>query len=127
MTDERPEINALIEHYGGRTKDRRRYMTNCVFHDDRTPSMSIDTERQLWKCQSCGQGGDSYTLIKLKEGITDFREQVAFAASLGLAAGSAGGGDEPLRESHYGNSRRSVAGSRDRQARGGYTPAWRRT
>lgn len=29
----------------------------CVFHSDRTPSMSVNNQRGLWKCFSCGRGG----------------------------------------------------------------------
>lgn len=122
--DERPDINQLIEHYGGRTKNRSKYVTPCIFHGpDRSPSMSVDTDRQLFNCMACLTKGDSYTVIKIKEGLDDFKDQVAFAASLGLATGQ-GGEDEARGSSHGGsrtNPRRPGTGGG-----GGYTPRWRR-
>lgn len=32
-------------------------MVRCLFHPDKTPSMSIDTERGLFHCFGCGIGG----------------------------------------------------------------------
>jgi hypothetical protein len=34
------------------------YTAKCCFHDDRSPSLSINTDKGVWKCHSgCGQGG----------------------------------------------------------------------
>lgn len=30
---------------------------SCIFHTDRTPSMSVNNQRGRWKCFSCGRGG----------------------------------------------------------------------
>ena len=42
----------------------------CVLHSESTPSMSIDRERGLYKCHSCGKGGDVFTLLNELEGLT---------------------------------------------------------
>lgn len=31
--------------------------TNCLFHEDLTPSLFINDEKGIWKCHSCGRGG----------------------------------------------------------------------
>eukprot|EP00578_Thalassiosira_sp_NH16_P001150 CAMPEP_0181140806 /NCGR_PEP_ID=MMETSP1071-20121207/35495_1 /TAXON_ID=35127 /ORGANISM="Thalassiosira sp., Strain NH16" /LENGTH=1447 /DNA_ID=CAMNT_0023227771 /DNA_START=205 /DNA_END=4549 /DNA_ORIENTATION=+ len=36
----------------------------CPFHDDHNPSMSIDEDRGLYKCFSCGAGGDVFNFIR---------------------------------------------------------------
>jgi DNA primase catalytic core len=36
----------------------------CPFHDDRKPSMSMDNKRQLYKCFSCGAGGDAFKFVR---------------------------------------------------------------
>lgn len=36
----------------------------CPWHVDNSPSMSIDRERGLYKCHSCGRGGDVYTFLE---------------------------------------------------------------
>ncbi|MCG8926675.1 CHC2 zinc finger domain-containing protein [Lentzea sp. CC55] len=126
MTDtERPDLGALFEHYGVRFSGRTRQMVACPLHEDRTPSCSVDLDKGLWNCHSCGRAGDSFNLIQLKEDL-DFGGARTFAASLGLATGSAGGGDDELSGSAYGG-RRKVAGRKGNQPRGGgYVPAWRR-
>ncbi|MFI1799879.1 CHC2 zinc finger domain-containing protein [Streptomyces sp. NPDC020379] len=116
----------MLEHYDTGTDPHRAMgMTNCPFHEDNTPSLSYNTSRQVWKCHSCGRGGDSFTLIMEKEG-TDFAGARSFAASLALATRDAGGGDEYVPGSAYGSRRTLSPRSRDRARRGGYVPAWRR-
>jgi DNA primase catalytic core len=36
----------------------------CFLHEERTPSFSVDSRKNRWKCFSCGEGGD---IIKLVE------------------------------------------------------------
>lgn len=48
---------------------------------NKTGAFSITRDGKAWKCFSCGQGGDVFTLIKLHEGITDFKAQVERAAA----------------------------------------------
>ena len=36
----------------------------CVWHDDRSPSLRINSETGLWSCFSCGRGGGLDALIK---------------------------------------------------------------
>ena len=40
-----------------RLRGRRRGYVRCIFHDDRTPSLSIDLDRGLFHCFGCGVGG----------------------------------------------------------------------
>ena len=64
----KPPLEALLEYYGSRV-GKERDVTNCPLHEDRTPSLSYDTARNLWNCFSCGRGGDSLTLIEKMEGV----------------------------------------------------------
>ncbi|MEU7905907.1 CHC2 zinc finger domain-containing protein [Actinoplanes sp. NPDC049118] len=100
-------------------------MTHCPLHDDRTPSLSLQLEREVWHCHSCGKGGDAYQLIMEKEGI-GFARARALATSLNLAARSTGGSDSELSGSRYGRRRTLPAGTRDRPRDSRYVPAWRR-
>jgi DNA primase len=40
-------------------------MYHCPLHEDRTPSLSAHREEGVWKCHSCGQGGDIEKLALL--------------------------------------------------------------
>jgi hypothetical protein len=52
------------------------YTVRCEFHDDHTPSMSLDGENQRYKCFACGAHGDVINLYAHFEHIT-VREAIA--------------------------------------------------
>lgn len=62
----------LLEFFRARglspKKEGSGYKVACPFHEDRTPSMSVDPGKGLWNCFSCGQGGDVLTYLQLSEG-----------------------------------------------------------
>lgn len=35
----------------------------CPFHDDKNPSMQVSPAKQIYKCFSCGAGGDAYSFV----------------------------------------------------------------
>ncbi len=45
----------------------------CPFHDDHDPSLSISREKQIFKCFTCGTGGDAIRFVQLYENIS-FKE-----------------------------------------------------
>lgn len=45
-------------------------------------AFSITGNGKAWKCFSCGQGGDIFTLIGLYEGLTEFTDQAKRAAEI---------------------------------------------
>lgn len=55
----------------------------CPFHDDHKPSMAVSPKKQIFKCWSCGAGGDAIRFVML-------RERVDFAEALELLARKAG-------------------------------------
>ncbi len=42
----------------------------CPFHDDKHPSLTVDSRRQRYKCWSCGEGGDVFQFVQKFEKIT---------------------------------------------------------
>ena len=59
------KIEDIIESYGIKIDSRGKAL--CVFHDDKNPSMSIDKKRQIFKCFSCGEGGDVFGFVRKYE------------------------------------------------------------
>lgn len=55
----------------------------CPFHPDHNPSMSVSGKKQIFKCWSCGVGGDVIKFVQLKE-------KVDFGQALRLLAERAG-------------------------------------
>jgi DNA primase len=55
------------------TRRGRAFKGLCPFHDDHTPSLNVDPERQIYKCFSCGAGGDIFDFVMNRERL-GFRE-----------------------------------------------------
>lgn len=107
ISDGRPRIEDVISHYAGYRTSKR--MIHCLLHEDRTPSCSVNYDRQLWNCHSCGASGDSYTLIMLKEDC-DFKTAVSLAKKYGLEV--EGGGEEE-HGNRFTGTKRAVSRNRD--------------
>ncbi len=68
----------MVELVSTRTELRRvgsRWVGLCPFHDERTPSFSVDAERKLYNCFGCGVGGDAITFVRELEAL-DFPDAV---------------------------------------------------
>ncbi|TCC20016.1 hypothetical protein E0H50_37790 [Kribbella sindirgiensis] len=100
-------------------------MVKCPVHGDRSASCSVNTEKQLFKCHSCGAAGSAWDLIMQMEGI-DFDGARAFSAALGLPVGDAGGGDGELPAGRFGGRRKVPERKGNRPRGGAYKPSWRR-
>ncbi len=53
------------------------YMGRCCFHEERSPSMSVDADRKLYHCFGCQAGGDCFSFVQETEGI-DFNSAIEF-------------------------------------------------
>jgi DNA primase len=52
----------------------------CPFHDERTPSFSVNVEQKLYHCFGCGEGGDAIGFVQQTEAL-DFPGAVEFLAA----------------------------------------------
>jgi DNA primase len=63
----------IVEVAGLRTSLRRssgtRYMGRCPFHEERSPSFSVNADLNLYHCFGCGKGGDVVTFVRETEGL----------------------------------------------------------
>ncbi len=72
----------MADLVGAKTELRRsgqQLMGCCPFHDERTPSFSVDPDRKVFHCFGCGEGGDLFKFVELTEGLR-FREAVEHLA-----------------------------------------------
>ena len=72
------ETISLQPQQGGRV-----YKGLCSFHDDHTPSFTVNPERQSYKCWVCGEGGDCFSFVMKFNGLR-------FSESLGILSKRAG-------------------------------------
>jgi DNA primase len=72
----------IVEVVSAHTDLRRqgaRYVGLCPFHDERTPSFSVEPTEKLYHCFGCGVGGDVIKFVEEKEGV-GFTEAVELLA-----------------------------------------------
>lgn len=69
----------IIASYIPVTLKGKDYKCVCPFHDDHSPSMSISTSKQIYKCFSCGAAGNVFTFVENYENVS-FIEAVRIVA-----------------------------------------------
>ena len=72
----------MVEVVSARTQLRRtgaRWTGLCPFHDEKTPSFSVNPQDKLFYCFGCGKGGDLITFVRETEQL-DFAQAVEWLA-----------------------------------------------
>jgi DNA primase len=73
----------MVEVVSGRTQLRRasgsRFTGRCPFHEEKTPSFSVNPVEKLYYCFGCGKGGDVISFVRETEGL-DFVGAVEWLA-----------------------------------------------
>jgi DNA primase len=62
----------IVDVVSGRTSLRKvsnRYTGRCPFHEERTPSFSVDPVDKLYYCFGCGKGGDVVRFVQETENL----------------------------------------------------------
>lgn len=73
------DIVDVISGYVGLQKKGSNYVCCCPFHSEKTPSFSVNRNRQIYKCFGCGEGGNVVTFVMKYENCT-FQEAVKMLA-----------------------------------------------
>ena len=73
------DIVSIIGSYLPLTQRGKNYLGVCPFHDDHSPSMSVSSEKQIYKCFSCGATGNVFTFVSEYENVS-FIEAVKIVA-----------------------------------------------
>ncbi len=66
---EKTDIVKLISRYVTLKRAGSSYKACCPFHNERTPSFSVDPNKQLYHCFGCGKGGNAITFLRDIENI----------------------------------------------------------
>ena len=74
---ETADIHDIVSEYVNLKKRGRNFFGLCPFHDEKTPSFSINVDKQIYKCFGCGKGGGTINFIMDLERL-DFVDAVKF-------------------------------------------------
>jgi DNA primase len=67
---EAADIVEVVSAYTDLRRSGTRFSGLCPFHDERTPSFSVDPAAKLYHCFGCGTGGDVIKFVEEKEGLS---------------------------------------------------------
>lgn len=77
---EKCDIVEVISEYIPLTKKGRNYFGLCPFHDDHSPSLSVSSEKQIYKCFVCGSSGNVFNFVMNYEHLS-FQETIRLLAN----------------------------------------------
>ncbi|NIT94410.1 MAG: DNA primase, partial [Actinobacteria bacterium] len=80
---ERTDLAELAAEVTKVKRSGRSVMAVCPFHNEKTPSLSIDPARGLYHCFGCGKSGDVFSWVEETQGVD-------FVGALELLARRAG-------------------------------------
>ena len=63
------KIKDVVEKYLLLKKSGTRYVSNCPFHNERTPSFFISEKGNFFKCFGCGESGDGIKFVQKIENV----------------------------------------------------------
>ncbi|HJF87356.1 MAG TPA: DNA primase [Companilactobacillus farciminis] len=76
---EHVNIVDVVSPYVQLKKQGRNLFGKCPFHEERTPSFSVNEEKQIFHCFSCGRGGNAFSFLMEIENLS-FPQAVAKVA-----------------------------------------------
>ncbi|RMF77549.1 MAG: DNA primase, partial [Planctomycetota bacterium] len=98
LKDEVLDAVDIVDVIGQRVALKRKgreFVGLCPFHPDKRPSLSVSPTKRIFKCWSCGVGGDVIKFVQLSERV-DFRTALhSLAERAGIATHARG--DESAR------------------------------
>jgi DNA primase len=78
---EMTNIVSVVSQYVPLKKAGRNFQGLCPFHQEKTPSFSVNEEKQIFHCFGCGQGGNVFGFLMRFHNLS-FPEAVAELAAL---------------------------------------------
>ena len=60
----------IVSDYVVLKRTGRNFMGLCPFHHEKTPSFTVNVEKQIYKCFGCGEGGTIFNFLMKQEALT---------------------------------------------------------
>ncbi len=107
---EATDLVELISEVTTVKRSGRSFMAVCPFHQEKTPSMSVDRGRGLYHCFGCGKGGDVFSFVQETQGVEfgDALELLATKAGITLTRDAADARDRGRRGAAVEAIRRAI-------------------
>ena len=77
----RADLIRIIEPYTPLKKKGANWMGCCPFHQEKTPSFSVNPSKGFYKCFGCGKGGSAFNFVMEIEGL-NFPEAIKRVAEI---------------------------------------------
>lgn len=77
---DRLNITDVISGYIQVKKAGTSFKALCPFHHEKTPSLQISPQKQIWHCFGCGEGGDIFGFVMKYENL-EFKEALKLLAN----------------------------------------------
>jgi len=86
--NEKLDIVDIVGETTKLTRKGNRYWGLCPFHEEKTPSFSVTPERNMFYCFGCHAGGDVFSFVMKREGLSfkEALEKLAERAGIKLIA-----------------------------------------
>ena len=70
LVRDRVDTVDLIGRYVSLRAAGRNHKGLCPFHQEKTPSFTVNSDRQTFKCFGCGEGGNALDLVAKIENVS---------------------------------------------------------
>lgn len=107
ISEVRSNVNIVdvISQYVSLEKKGKDYIGLCPFHQEKTPSFTVNADKQFFKCFGCGKGGNVFKFLMYKDDLTfpESVERVAEFAHIAMPNGyghNSGNKLNPLMQMH---------------------------
>lgn len=81
---ERLDIVDFIRQYVDLKRSGQNFKGLCPFHSEKTPSFMVSPAKQIFHCYGCHKGGDIFTFLMEREGVSFPEALVALAEQAGV-------------------------------------------
>src|SRR5579884_2144457 len=86
----RVDIIDVVAGYVQLQRSGREMKGLCPFHAEKTPSFTVNRERQVWYCHGCGEGGDVLSFVQRVERVSSPRRWRCSPSAPGWSSTAAG-------------------------------------